>query len=264
MLFFGYKKGVVKQTAAALLLSTHFSNTTTTTTTTPTTSSRAMAALRSSSNVALGVLAVVAVILVSTALPIGEGATCSDNLVYPFSARCDSPARYYGVEVYELGAYLVEGSLAPEWDETNSTYYVRLADSGAKYKFMHRTREYRFAVSQSDDVIIVNTETGRALGWRKEGEDEYFLIETEEDVAILQFAAYDGAVACPLIYPPLSCGVYNLVNYGTSVLGLSPYLEDEVTYFKLSSSSEALTGFILRTSSSSDDDVKLKMATAAN
>ncbi|MCO5593342.1 hypothetical protein L7F22_047353 [Adiantum nelumboides] len=173
----------------------------------------------------------------------------ADGLVYPLHSTCFHPAVYYGQEVYELGDQLL-GNLAPEWDETNSTYYVRLAEDGAKYLFTHWTREYRFAVSQSERLVILNAETGRVLGWRQEGE-EYFLVEqTSEPViggaADFMFSKVENVTLPCARIANARCEVYYILSFEDASVGLTAYVEDEVTYFKRSDASAAAPFVLFR------------------
>jgi hypothetical protein len=142
------------------------------------------------------------------------------------------------------------GFLAPEWDETNSTYYVRLVDStsdAATYNFTYLSRELRPYIAVGDvNIYAVNAESGRNLGWREEG-DQKFLVESDDSSVALFSFAYDGSVAlaCPRIYGT-RCAAYNLVSSSDFSLGVAPYEDDGAVYFQLSSSSDFAPFLLLR------------------
>ncbi|KAI5065112.1 hypothetical protein GOP47_0019807 [Adiantum capillus-veneris] len=196
-------------------------------------------------------MAVAMMIMTSTGVDCHE---CPTNLVYPYWSTCFSPAKYYGQEVYEFGGILVNnsitsGNLAPEWDASNSTYYVRLAEAGAKYLFTHLTLEYRFAVSQFANVLIRNVDNGRVLGWRQEGEDEYFLVEGHwpiSELTFFRFSKAEGVVLpCPLLLHA-RCEAYYIVDFKDPSVGFTAYIEDDITYFKRSNISNATPFLLLR------------------
>jgi hypothetical protein len=168
--------------------------------------------------------------------------------VFPYWSICFNPATYhtpYFIESQGAGTQLMY--LAPEWDESNSTYYVRLvngSEGAASYSFSYFTRELRPFIGAGDlRIVVTNTESGRYLSWREEG-GQYFLIESEYSDAIFSFA-YDGSVnlACPLILHA-RCAAYNLISSSDFSLGLAPYEEDSAVYFQLASSN--IAPFVLR------------------
>ncbi|MCO5595015.1 hypothetical protein L7F22_049052 [Adiantum nelumboides] len=172
------------------------------------------------------------------------------ELVYPLHSTCFRPAVYYSQEVYELGGGLL-GNLAPEWDESNSTYYVRLAEDGAKYLFTHLSFEYRYVVSQSESLLIQNAETGRYLGWRQEGDDEYFLVELETSGVIgaaadFQFSKVENVTLPCVRMANAKCETYYILDVEDASVGLTAYVEDEVTYFKRSDASGAASFVLFR------------------
>ncbi|KAI5055488.1 hypothetical protein GOP47_0029009 [Adiantum capillus-veneris] len=197
--------------------------------------------------VVAGVIATTMAAMMTTMIITSSGVDsleCPTDLVYPYWSTCFSPAKYYGREVYELGD-TTDGNLAPEWDESNSTYYMRLAEEGAKYLFTHLTREYRFAVSQFDNLLIKNVDTGRYLGWRQEGEDEFFLVEGD-GFTFFSFSKVEGvSLLCPRM-ANARCEAYYIVDSGYPSMGLTPYVEDGVTYFKRSNISNATPFLLLR------------------
>jgi hypothetical protein len=178
-----------------------------------------------------------------------------EEAVFPYISYCNAPATY----AYLGGAAYVFQSwgsgtgskyyLAPEWDETNSTYYVRLVSeqsSAARYELTYTTEELRPYVAVNDTgIVIVNADSGRSLAWRDEGSDQ-FLIESSSSAALFKFSL-DTSSKVPCITAIIArCGAYNIVSSATPSFGLSPYEEDGVVYFTLSS--DDLVPFILRTS----------------
>ena len=172
----------------------------------------------------------------------------AQEAVFPYWSLCSDPAKYsYSGGIYKLQS---QGSgdgngylLAPEWDATDSTYYVRLVEdsaAAANYVFTHTTREIRPYVAVSDtNIIIVNADTQRYLKWRDEG-GERFLVEAamNEDstsLALFEFAPNNTVtLACPRVLNA-RCQAYDLVSMASDpTTGLSPYKEDGVVYFTLS------------------------------
>ncbi|KAI5064808.1 hypothetical protein GOP47_0019503 [Adiantum capillus-veneris] len=153
--------------------------------------------------------------------------------VYPYWSLCINPA------VYETEGYMLQGLggsgggyLAPEWDESNSTYYVRLSEEGATYVLTNPSDDIRNFVAQAQDVYFTNSNSGRVLSWRQEG-DEYFLVEVDVDdqYSAFQFLASTYSLPCPAILTA-RCVAYYVASYSDSSLGLSYYEEDGATYFK--------------------------------
>jgi hypothetical protein len=181
----------------------------------------------------------------------------TEEAVFPYWSLCDSPAIY----AYSGGAYKLQSQgngstngyyLAPEWDETNSTYYVRLvedATDAARYEFTHITEEFRLYLGVNDTkIIIINADSGRSLEWRDEGNGQYFLVEANfepSSAAEFRFRSDDSiTLPCPRI-ANARCGAYNIVfSSSSSSDGLGPYEENGVVYFTLASS-DNLTPFTL-------------------
>ncbi|KAI5074557.1 hypothetical protein GOP47_0010518 [Adiantum capillus-veneris] len=171
-----------------------------------------------------------------------------DTKVYPYWSMNWNPAQYgesYQLRVTPSLGYEAS-QLAPEWDETNSTWYVRLAEAGATYVLAVPFGLERPYVSQKEDLHIVNMNTGRVLSWRQEGDDEYFLVEADAGAAPLQLQ-WNNTVgqACPFLLN-VCCAAYSVLS--NSSMGLSPYVEDEAVYLKLSTDN-LLPFDILRTAS---------------
>ncbi|KAI5065524.1 hypothetical protein GOP47_0020219 [Adiantum capillus-veneris] len=127
------------------------------------------------------------------------------------------------------------GYLAPEWDESNSTYYVRLSEEGATYILTNPSDDIRLFVAQAQNFFFINADSGRVLAWRQEG-DEYFLVEvdTDDEYSTFQFlesTAY--SLPCPAVLTA-RCVAYYAASYSDSSQGLSYYEEDGATYFKKS------------------------------
>ncbi|MCO5595055.1 hypothetical protein L7F22_049092 [Adiantum nelumboides] len=204
-----------------------------------------MAAALCKRNVAAGAIATMAVVL--ALMRMADSQDCPANLVYPLPSTCFHPAKYYGLEVYELSDVGGLGNLAPEWDESNSTYYVRLADDGGKYHFAHWTRQYRFTVSQSDNLLIKNAETYRFLGWRKEGND-YFLVEQQGEPGAIefQFSQVENVTLTCQKVTDARCEAYYILDFKDAFTGVTAYVEDEVTYFKRSNTYGATPFVLLR------------------
>jgi hypothetical protein len=168
--------------------------------------------------------------------------------VFPFRSLCIDPATYwtpYLLQSEGQGA----GSgyyLAPEWDETNATYYVRLVNSSeaaATYRFAYMTRELRPFIAVGDSGIYAeNTESGLSLAWRDEG-GELFLTETaigpgaKPGFTRVRFSfSFEGSLQPFCRNGPLErCAAYSVVDDFNSSLGLSPYEEDGAVYFTLAS-----------------------------
>ncbi|MCO5593346.1 hypothetical protein L7F22_047357 [Adiantum nelumboides] len=196
-----------------------------------------------------GVLLLLATAILCMGMDVESRDCPAAGFVYPLYSTCFHPAVYYGQEVYELGDAGLLGNLAPEWDESNSTYYVRLAEDGAKYLFTHSTFEYRFAVSQSQRLVIRNAETGRFLGWRQEGDDEYFLVELELETSAADYFMFskEENVTLPCVrIANARCEAYYILSFEDESVGLTAYVEDEVTYFTRSNASAAAPFVLFR------------------
>ncbi|MCO5594664.1 hypothetical protein L7F22_048697 [Adiantum nelumboides] len=182
-------------------------------------------------------------------IKMADSQDCPSNLVYPLPSTCFHPAKYYGLEVYELSDVGGLGNLSPEWDESNSTYYVRLANNGGKYTLAHWTRQYRlFTVSQSDNLLIKNAETGRFLGWKKEDDDDYFLVEQQGEPGAIEFQfsqAENVTLVCQKV-TDARCEAYYILDFKDAFTGVTAYVEDNVTYFKRSNAYGATPFVLLR------------------
>ncbi|KAH7314519.1 hypothetical protein KP509_21G006000 [Ceratopteris richardii] len=168
---------------------------------------------------------------------------------------CTQPA-LYSSEVYKLESVNsgMPGFLSPEWDEDMSTYYVRLSEQGAFYRFRYRTRESRPFISEGEDLMMENADSGRVLSWRQEGKDEFFLVEEEESEAAAMFqlsAQRDVSLACPRI-DGARCRAYNILasSRSSSAAGMAAHREGGTIYIRRSS--ERLLTLALKSKSSYD------------
>lgn len=161
----------------------------------------------------------------------------SPDPVYPYWSLCNAPAKYR--EPYNLASSTLERLIA-EWDESNSTYYIRLTETFGEGGDEFTLLPLDFSAStvyHNATVSIASSVSGSSyLSWRREGDAEWFLqlSDSESDAANFQLVyAPDVLLPCPLVYGARCEAYYLLSAPGSYTSGLTAYVEDEATYITL-------------------------------
>ncbi|KAH7427243.1 hypothetical protein KP509_10G035400 [Ceratopteris richardii] len=130
---------------------------------------------------------------------------CPDEsvpMVFPYWSVCYQPATYFSEDKYTYELHSVDsqrpGKLAAICEGSSPSYCnVTLSEengAASQYMFTYISKEIRESVAQSDDVVMVNTESGRSLGWRQDADGEALLVEVADTENVTRFQFSHGTM----------------------------------------------------------------------
>ncbi|KAH7437644.1 hypothetical protein KP509_05G082700 [Ceratopteris richardii] len=166
-----------------------------------------------------------------------------ESAVYPYAATCAAPAMYssfLGGQSYYIVPYGGNGGgLAPEWDESASTFRVIFSeDNPAAYELGYADiKLLPFVMLADDQITFANSATKRVIALQGDLGFGFTLVETDDSAKAAKFQfVLDTSVGlpCPRIYGA-QCKAYTIASSDYRGLSVSKVeVDGEPTTFTLS------------------------------